>query len=486
MAVHKIFRGDRTRCARLYPLARQKLGILRRVLLSSGQTSATQRFDLTTGEIVMIYVNGSEEYIYITAGGDGYYCLGDLGGDEDHISASPTARGAFAPRGVFKDNQLATPNLFYVGRGKGVVPVQEDTQVSGIYETRNGKSFNRVLGFGYVGWGIGIDWMLVRSARAGDVRTYGIARTVVDNGDIYASYIYTLDGADTWQSRITGYGSGYEVGVPHVGRTGPESLFMFVPAYKGGDADNTDPQLSYVQMSHDNGQSWSATTSGDLLSDITDAGTSDDAEFNGELAGMSSALRAASLHNDSRDILLLTRSPILGNTSNETRVYRADRDTGETVFVMQIADGFDGFTSGASNSELRVVQDVPFFSIAPPDWSSNRILVVGNTDGTSWAQRTMPWPSYATGLPTTFNERIIVCPAYNPENGHYELYQTEDLGQSWQFRATIRTDAPPPDEDTATLLRFGVLSILRQRGRPANSFPGQPWVGDDRITPPGA
>lgn len=491
MAVHKIFRGDRTRCAQLYPMARQKLGILRKVLLSSGQTSVVQRFDLTTDEIIMIYVNGTEEYIYITAGGDGYYCLGDLGGSTDHISASATALGAFAPRGTYDGDSFDIPGLAYVGRGKGVLPdidTQDGITRTTFRETRQGLTFKDAIEFAHATDIRGSFWYLVSSARAsvGDIveRSYGTTYKFYDGaGEAYGAYLYTLDGAENWALKQTGFGGGIEVGVPKIVRVGPRDLWGPVPAFLGDN--NNDSQLSYLLLSDDNAQSLGVASGGDYIGDIFKPAGYTDAQFNAELAAAINGTLAVRLHNTDRDLLITVQSRIHADTTVTPRIYRAPIDTGTPIFVMELAS-IPGNHTTTVGVVLLVNQDVPVLVAAPDDPAESKSMFVGDGDGASWTRRSLPWPAHSTGTPAAFNRDTVVCTAHNPENGHYELYQTEDLGQSWQYRATVRTDAPPPDENTATLLRFGRLSILRQRGRPANSFPGQPWVGDNRITPPGA
>ncbi len=302
------------------------------------------------------------------------------------------------------------------------------------------------------------------------------------SGEDYAGYWFTLDGAKTWQRQITGYGGGIKVGVPGVIRYGPRDLWFFVPAFLGDNNNNI--QSSFIQLSGDNGQTLSTITAGDIVTDIFFPQGMTEATFNSEVNSIATNAVGVRLHNATLDLLIATRSKVLRDETVTPKLYRMTGATGSTQYVTTFA-GIAGDHSRFVGLVMLVCQNVPVLVCVPDDETQAKVLFVGDEDGVSWVQRAMPWPAHSTGTPTALNRDTIVCTVYNPENGYYELYQTADLGQSWQFRAVVRTDAPPPDESVATLLRFGVLSILRQQGKPAPSFPGQPWVGDDRFSPPG-
>lgn len=472
MGLHRYFYGDRTECAKYYPFALRKLDELRAHMKRAGVLSFSRKYDNSLGDVVRIQINGSEEMLEIRAGGDGYYCLGDLGGPDYYISASRHAIGAFRPRGEVGFASGPVPSLNYVGRGYGSTSAADtDNGVTTleVYETWSGVAFTHVFtystddGFAF----------MVASAVAPDEVTYGFTSRRYIDGEAYGLYHFTLDGANSWTTQSTGYGGGYAVGTPKMIRYGPRLIWGFVPTYKNDF--NNDPRLSYIWMSEDNGQGFTLPGTGDLVSDVND--DDDDAVFNIGIEQLRNSLTGVRLNTG--DLLMVAQSQVLRDTSMSPMVYRAGAD-GEPWYVATLV-----FMDDSQAGPIALLsQGKPVIIIHPNDPLDVPYFFVGSEDGTSWTERTMPWPSYRTGTAAAIDQDTVVCTTYNPDTGHYELHQTTDLGQNWEYRATVRTDAPAPPDGTPLMERFGVLAILRQNGRPANSFPGQPWVGDNQITPP--
>ena len=98
----------------------------------------------------------------------------------------------------------------------------------------------------------------------------------------------------------------------------------------------------------------------------------------------------------------------------------------------------------------------------------------------------MPWPACYTGNVMWFGANKLAVPVYD---GTYGLYTSTNAGQSWTRTATISPDTTPPPVYTgfgqnSTMKNFGELNWLRTNGNAVSATPYQPWLSDDRITPP--
>lgn len=122
------------------------------------------------------------------------------------------------------------------------------------------------------------------------------------------------------------------------------------------------------------------------------------------------------------------------------------------------------------------------------DYRDNPPRCLFTTDGVNiqW-QSPMPWPGWCVGVPRAISKDTIVIPVYEDDRG-YVLYQSDDLGESWKFRATLSANARPPVkvESRAYLLEFSTVEKIRDGEAPANATPGAPWVSDTRFAPPNA
>ncbi len=474
MGLHRFFHGDRTECAKYYPFAKRKLDEMRAFMGRAGIHSFSRKYDNSLGDVVRVRIDGDEETIEIRAGGDGYYCLGDLGGSTSYISASDTALGAFANRGETGANTFVIPNLFYVGRGIGAAPDTDFSEgITTVYESRDALVFTEVLRFSFasdrpVAWRIAPSGLAVLQNSVEQAYNFG---TVFHDGEYRAAVLYTLDGAGTWDQQVTSYGNGIEVYAPSTQRLGPRTLWAYVPVPLN-DA-NSDRHLSYVMYTEDNWASASTISAGGLETDLLDSPS--EGEFNDGISTLASSIESVRLNTG--EVIYACVSPVLRETTRDVKVYKAGAPNGEPQWTHNLSQGYEN-----SGVHALLSQGVPVLEVLP-DPAENAVFYIGNEDATSWTARATSWLSKYVGIAGAIDRDTIVVTIYNPDTGHYELHQTKDLGQTWTFRATVRTDAPASDDLTG-LERFGVLSILRQNKRPANSFPGQPWIGDNRITPP--
>ena len=491
---HKILHGDRKACLDLVPFAKHKLRQLRKFMDRKGLSSFHQRHAAPEDGSILLICTRTESIIHIWAGIDGYYSLGNLedSAGEYYISGSRTARGVFGDRGIFAGGAFTVPNLFYVGDGFGVVPESGGSNTVILHRTRDAKRFEVLIQFSFSADSIsGGGSIMVAGGRGISEdpfleRSFGVlVRGYFESTDDYAAvYFYTLDGGSSWGQADSGYGSAAEVGMGTMRRVGPRNLIKFIPTYANTRNGNTRG-MSYFGVSEDNGVNWSFPGGNDLLTEIeATTGSLSSQAYNDLLARVAERMNMIRLVTGDTMMCAWWDDPEGDN--EDIRVYRAP---GAGAAFSRVATIPDSQVLPATSQELNadLCQGVPLIQPFVRDDEASALLFVGNENATAWTQRTLPWTARHVGYVKAINRERIVLPAFNTATGHHELFESADLGQNWEYRATIRTDTivPTPRDQTVTVLpRFGILSILRQNGRAAPTFPGQPWVGDYRITPP--
>jgi hypothetical protein len=447
--------------------------------------------------------NGAEVY---SSPGDGFYCLGAVdvnpASPPFKITASDTARGKFFSRGTWDGGAFTTPSLAYVGYGAGIVPTASGTGFSTLSSTRDGKQFRELLTFG---WGqdghSGIAWGVHSGARytqdGAANWTWGVMlATYSDEEPFWSSaggYLFTKDKGLTWQQTALSFGQGFFHGLPAMHRLTPATSMMILPTYvvDGASeqwAEQQDPRLSTLVRLDDYGDTFSEIGGGELVGmlqlSVSDPVTASHDQVNDRIQAWVRDTYVLPLADGGVLYLAEARyydGRYAGGPEADSGmwVFRGGQDT-EPVFIGKIA------IPGVPTSYAYAIQfggkPVGF---AVPESSTDPVqLIVGATDGSSWTYKPMPYPRHSTGGLLAIDEHTLVCPMYDAERQAYVLKQTRDLGDTWTHRATITKDAPPPEPGDSFLARFGTLTYMRRDGFAAPTFPGAPWMGDDRLTTP--
>lgn len=141
-----------------------------------------------------------------------------------------------------------------------------------------------------------------------------------------------------------------------------------------------------------------------------------------------------------------------------------------------------------------VIKQIPYFEITDglsfggvPPKMLNHKLVITRFDGEADEVIDLPWPSGYTGLVTPYSESCLVVTVYEIHNEKpcISLYKSIDIGHTWKRVCTV--DGNPlsaPNTTDFRLPSYPNLVSLSFDGRSAATYPGSPWVGDERITPP--
>lgn len=482
MGLHRFFHGNRTQCARYYPFAVRKLEEMRAMMQRIGLVSFSRKFDISLGDIVRVSRHAGEEYIEIKVEGGRVFSTGFLqrtGTTDAALSVSREAT-AFRPQGYLPDflgqwagesKSEVLPTLANVGDGFGVSERLEYDSLVGlegtttVYRTRNGQTYTE-LETTPLPWATRLP-----AARAGGARHFGY---FLGPDEGVANIRFTNDGGENWltasfalnDSQAGGYWAAQA-------RLGPQVVWAIVTEFNTAfpDAGN------FAILSEDNGLNWVANALGDIE---TDGNAMTEAQY------AISAIR-------------LTDAQALYTAVFDSTwyVYRASSLHGAPSRVLQEDLGSDHRWSGPNcPAYLLMSQGVPVFILHRHFVTDSPIVYVGDAIGSVWDGRAMPWPSHDVGYVQEYDEQTLMVTVFDRSTLHYELYETADLGASWQRRGTVRTDAEGPeipvtDSDTyvgngaaAVLQDFHSVTMLYREGRPAPTFPGQPWIGDDRITPP--
>lgn len=492
MGLHRFFRGDRTQCARLYPFALRKLNEMRAFMRRAGIGSFVRKFDNTMGD-VRVSKHGSEEFVEIRVEGSHVFYVVRVEGsadiDEDNyreVFSSRTARDAFRPRGeavVPSLGEKAHQIMYFAGPdglGEAVVFLEhydenEAPRLSCL-RTRDFVTYRVVYDFGNMfsdSGGFAIpsvahaDGAMEKSLMVVDP-TFERA----DTGDTGPMVLYSVDGGHSW--RLTSFLVDMEnVGyvAPGTIRFGPRFVWILFTAFDERREVDGHRNYSFVVYTTDNGDTWQQGDGGELISDI---GTHVD---NGHyLVAVTRGMGAVRL--DDGSYLVATRAAVYGD-GHEVRVYKSTPTSSFTlVDTFRLDDEFidpiNDYT--VYNGDMFMVQGVPVYTAI--NGNNRRVaMFVAESNGTTWEERPLPGDVY--NRPHPIDRDTIVVESYTGTD--YVLYESTDLGETWEHRAVLIEDAPDPTGGP------NLLTWVWGVGTPADpgpTFPGQPWIGDARIIPP--
>lgn len=262
-------------------------------------------------------------------------------------------------------------------------------------------------------------------------------------------------------------------------RVGPTSILGLVPVEPPIDIASPEPlyHLSRLALSNDNGVSWSMLPPGALISEMEPTPSSPGIDFALELREFAAGLVILAMSNGQWLIAGVTRlySPG-GSISGRGRALVLFRVT-ESGSVMELsvpttADaGLHGFVLG----------DEPVLQLGFGPGETGTLLRFA-PDLADVAVLDLPWVGSRHGTVLPLSPTELMVPAYDGDA--YRLFLSGNGGATWTPGGTIDRKAPPPTTTERVMRRYSRVELVRRNGRAAPTFPGQPWVGDSRITPP--
>ncbi len=488
MPVHKIFHGQAS-SPELLAFARQKLGVTRQLARSAGLNNFSRVFDASPFGFVRIVIAGDQEFLHMWGGG-AYFSFGSptFNGSDVRGMFSGDARGQFIDIGGISDGA----GIDYVGQGGILLLEFTDADTASLSLARTLLSFSEQIAVGVSRPTLGIARLALPSEGSvvDGAPSYGVAYNKFvgpgpsnDVQQVSLAYTYTKDFGASWQLTEVQPPSNkaFSHNIPL--RVSPTKLWSLAATVDLGSLELDTP---VVYLWSDNGSFVTELPSGDIGADFDSSpGDPGLSEMNDVIA--STLVLRSDVEDDT--LFVITRMP---NTDGY-RVYKGSVNAGGFAFVTTLPDPTSGlYSSGSAFMVGAYVQDSELFvQIAANTGGDPQRLYNGGVDGTSWSSIELPWASYDTGEILPQGPTTLFCTRFNREEGRYELQVSRDKGASWSFRAVVRSDAgnvDPGSNDAnvvRSLLEYAfVLTTRDDNGRVADVFPGQPWVGDNAITPP--
>lgn len=466
---------------------------------------------------------------------DGFYSLGNEG-DGIVIRGSSTARGNFALRGGGPFGGLTVPQILNFGGGRGML-VNDLGEIGGVidewgltcsvfrsawYLTRDGRTvterghFDRAQ-INTIAGSVGGGAQFVQGARHDGVYETGWAFDTVDEDGVHYIRFGRDNGTDITYTTIWRE-QGYFPTIRGLARVGPKAyLALIALAQPEGLLDGYDgvydvaiESASFFMYSNDAGDTWSRI---DPELTALEMATFDTIKANlgyrnvYNAAARWSSMEAIPLTGTTALVYML--SPLIQNSST---LITDDVARGNVTYgVLTAPDGISksgvlyqaiqGGETGGPTTLDNAWRFVERFAVQAPgggalvmynttvdlDYSNVPFKILHTTDGVTLTPiADSPALTRRMGQPLAVSDTQLFCPIYD---GTRSLYESRDLGASWTKHAILSPLTTDPPSLTTSSTRsvpqdFGVLAYLRRQGLAANTNPGAPWVGDDRIAPP--
>lgn len=453
--------------------------------------------------------------VYISPGkADGFYCLGQIQPQLDYTQptyVSGSSNGiAFGNRGrFFSSVSFIAPALVPLGGGNGYVLHQD--QVAGrvqdefterFYRTRDGRTFQYWFGFlasnppqpqygnrisgtqiaasycrgpitGAWGWTIGSTYLHI---------TLDVPQPAGHLDNYYGAWTpsYSLTEGDTWYASSGMLGvPAMRMGIPIGGRATPYHLVLCTPFYvtPGSGSGVSTPFITY---SADNGKTWTLANYAAFMTNIIDPipPTNSDVAFD-----QNATLVAESFSVIPRDLTscyITCMSVKAALPFNPRYIGTLDLATGAISDVHQMAQPFDAGNYFVWMSQ--VFSNGWYVNMYADQFHPTNPAVIWRTkDFVSWETYTTGFNAQKVGFLTEFDPHTIYVTYYVAPD--IKLFQSKDAGVTWTMKSTVRSNVPVDPDTVIGLQRFGLMTILRKNGVPANVALGQPWVCDARLTP---
>jgi len=475
---------------------------------------------------------------------DGYYALGSVNG-EIHIMGSPTGRGTFLDRGVFATtdgfNPQSAAQIRPFGKGYGALTSIEFLGYQDDFNSKAAPTWRLSSFSTYTGKKITPEWNVqIVSPNTGEFPGYtGVvasrppavvntegpadwqaeAKTFVLMGEDdfgvvqYAfGYVYQKPFADPPVLSLTVMNTPV-FQLPHEMLTtnlGPLSTFglgsFLRPTYSQDDQDHpidiaACPGLT-GQFTNDGGLTWEPASSMaafqefyDTVQTIEAIPTNSD-EYNRCVtwAGLQAVPVA-----DNFAIGICVVPYIVGTVPTpftqmgKVKLVLIDGDAktvmpGITLYDGEYKDAFHYYSGGGC--AVKGGAAILYTPQTEADYHDNHPIIGFTTDGVGMISSIpLPRPAWHVGPLRAIDKDTIGCVMFEPADGEYVWYASNDLGNTWTRRATVASVAngalaPTKVEEAPYLLEFSAVTQLRANMTPQYAEAGAPWASDARLDPP--
>lgn len=426
-----------------------------------------------------------------------FYSMGRIG-VVNNLSGSDNAK-TFRRLGKVYSNDFSIPNINYIGGQKGVVPRWEGGDQWSFLTTVDGRRFSPAVSFyTYGNEANGMLWLLVPGAQYGNRRgslTWGIMLNYA-NPYMYSAYMYYKGDTKSWHQGATLTHPGFDCGAM-ISRVGPTKLVSFTAVMRMEPEDKDDDgnlikanpgeaPWPFISVSNDNGATWAFVQMDSAFEDFADETRA--VSFNAAMSRIAGEFYCAPKDPNTTvcvsEFLKHTEYDEKGFEQDPIWEYRVYHLTGSSLAKVTTLDrsrvrpdrGFIGSEVQSINRKVLIFDWVPF-DIDPA--FNEHIVCISHDWGATWTYRAKPWPKHHCGFLTWLDEDTLLCCVYD---GEHSLYETKDLGVTWEKRATIRTEGDTPSTFAAYLRDFSILRQLRdERGEAAPVTPGAEWVTDPSV-----
>lgn len=262
-------------------------------------------------------------------------------------------------------------------------------------------------------------------------------------------------------------------------RVEPTSLLVFNPSIPVDETSTSEEvyRRSRMVLSRDNGASWTILPSGELISRMEPPSSSGLFLFGQELVRFAWNMWVLALSDGSWLVAGVTRLYSMGADINgrgrTLSLFRVTETT--SSLLLSVPTTADEEVAGF------VLGDEPVLQLRFGPSATGTILRF-SPDLAEVAVLDLPWVGSHHGAVLPLSPTEMMVPAYDGEA--YRLFLSRDGGETWVPGGIIDREAPPPTTTERVMRRYSRVELVRRNGRAAPTFPGQPWVGDSRITPP--
>lgn len=433
----------------------------------------------------------------VTQGVDaGFLSIGYRGSAPPYrVAGSGHVRHPFVAKGrLDRASAQGNPALAYVGAGKSVTLVSGTAPhpllsrtVRELLTTRTGASFTTVLSESENLFQIeSVVPGAINLSETGPSWSYGVSGKRLVGAElrpVYARWVPEDKAFVIHELPITQNTPALaimrDLTPMRICRVGALKLLALVPVEPSIDVvgDPSHFHLSRLALSEDNGVSWSLLPPGDVTDAMVPTDGATGAAFANELRAFAAGLTIVPLVDGSWALTAVTRLYAAGGTIAE-RAYE--------LLVFHITEAGSALLW---QSPTTAVPETVAFLLA--DQLMIQIYFTGDTgtlvrfspDLSTADTVDIPWLPANHGAMQPLSPTELVIPAF--ADGKYSLFVSGDKGATWGAAGTIDSKAPSPSLSDPVLQRYTMLAITRRAGAlPAHTFPGAPWVGDGRKTPP--
>lgn len=324
----------------------------------------------------------------------------------------------------------------------------------------------------------------------------GVAHDMLTSTESAGYYTGFQVGGDTWTVPLLAISTGGLIPFtrrPTIHRISTRELVGFVPGFQ---SILSGPRGSRLVYSDDNGKTFGTVYAGSsLFTERIGYNPSDPQGWSSDshVFEIRDRFLCASLP-DGRLIAVVGEGAYTASKAGRSlRIYELGSGTTTTM----LKDGSDLGESGTFSTVFKHGghhHGRPFLQFVREE-SSIHYLAFVKVNGDGIDVQAMPQPSHWTGRARALDEKTIQCPMYfqaaDQDPAGYYICTSDDFGVSWKkIRLIKEDDAAPPVIDLGglkvnhTLQAFNDAFLPRRYGAPALTYPGAPWVGSYRQTPP--